>query len=148
MKILRMHLISVSIIILMVLFGLSTSYGVKTMIQITNNSSQNIIIKITINGFMGLYDEETNSWIDYSEELMINKNQTEQLKILRSLNSWPEPSELIGSIVIYNEDKEIIKELNRENSTGGMAYLLNNFKRSGSRHNRIFTLIITDKLLE
>jgi hypothetical protein len=134
----------------MLIFALGTSYGVQTQIKIKNNSSQNIRIKITINYLIGLYnedgnslieyDEETDSWIEYTEELILNRNQTEQLKMLISRNKWPEPHELICSFVIYNEKDEIIKEYNT-------VFFLN-FKKSGSRNNRIYTLIITDELLK
>jgi len=158
MKKFKIHFVSISIIVLMLLLGLSTSYGVRTRLQIKNDSSKNIIIKITINNLVGLYtedgntlgkyDEENNIWVDYSEELFINRDETAQLRMLRSLNRWPEASELIGNIIIYNEDKEILKELIRENSTGDFAFFVNDLQIRGSRHNRIFTFTITDKLLE
>jgi hypothetical protein len=141
----------------MLILGLGTSYGVKTRIDIANNSSNNIKLKITINELIRLYnedgnnlweyDKDTNSW-EYSEELIINRNQTVQLKILSSLNSWPEPSELVDSVVFYNENNEIIKEFNSENNSEEMSSFLLNYRKRGSRNNRIFTLFVTDKLLE
>jgi hypothetical protein len=49
----------------MLILGLGTSYGVKTRIDIANNSSNNIRLKITINDLIRLYNEDGNNLWKY-----------------------------------------------------------------------------------
>jgi hypothetical protein len=159
MKKLKIHLISISIIVIMLIFGLSTSYSVLTNIEIVNKSSKNIIMKISINDRLHLYnengnhlfefDEETNTW-EYSEELSLNINQTAQFGALRVRggNNWPGPKEIIISIVIFDEHRELLKKFNSIDNTDELSSFLQNFKRRGTSHNRKFIFTVDDKLLE
>ena len=150
MKKIKTHFYAVLIIILMLIFGLGTSYAVHTRIEIKNNSSQNIKVRLydEEGNSLSEYDEETNTWIEHSEEFIINRKETVQVLMLKRLNEWPEPNEVIGSIVIYNEEGKIIKEFNSTNNYEKLDHLFPNFRRSGSKNDRIFTFDITDAVLK
>ena len=144
----RTHCISIFIIIFMLIFALGTSYGVSTSLTIRNDSSTDIIVEVMLGGGVRrLYGEDGNHIDGIFAEHSINRNESVYITTLNTMNSWPEPRDFIDSIIIYNENREIIKEFHFEDYEG-ISRLISNMRRRGTRHTRTFILTITDALLE
>ncbi|MCL2721500.1 MAG: hypothetical protein FWD47_09205 [Treponema sp.] len=140
MKKCKAHLLSILIIIVMMVFALSTSAHARNLeITIINNSSQIIIVKI----ISYLKNEPT------TEDFKLVVGEHISLKS-DGLKRYSE-SLHIDSITIYNQDGEIIKEYN-----SGYKYddrdenVLERIIKIDREHNRTsyYILEITDELLE
>jgi len=133
----------------MLIFALGTSYGVSTSLTIRNNSSTNIIVKAILGGGIRMYayDEDGEHLDEIVAEYSINRKESVNIATLETMNKWPEPREFIDAIIIYNENREIIKEFHYEDSEE-ISRLLSNMRRRGRKHDRTFILTITDALLE
>jgi hypothetical protein len=99
MKKYKKHIISILLILIMLIFALSTSKGrVDASLTIINNSSQNLKIKILGHG-----------WGDQKidEEFTLNIGQEKIIKINGHNDYYS--TNYIYKISIYNENDEILK---------------------------------------
>jgi hypothetical protein len=134
----KMHIISIFIIIFMLVFALGTSIGSgSTQLKVINNSSKDIMFRIT---------RQENDII-YTEEFFLKKEQSINLKEHRTYKNWTTPDEYFTYLIIYNEGKEIIKEYNKFDNEM-FKKLFSNLEKSGGRRASHFTLRINDNLLE
>jgi LAS superfamily LD-carboxypeptidase LdcB len=147
MKKFKMHIISIFIIVLMFIFALGTSHEVKTNVTVKNNSSQDLKLKIT--------RHERYDYTDYSEEFMLLMGQDMELRTIKTINKKPNPDEYIISIIIYNENEDIIKEYNKDNKNEDNKNEDNNFdnlfvfiKDRSGKNDRCFYFIINDEILK
>ena len=104
MEKIKMHIISFLIIIFMLVFALGTSIAPgSTRLTVINNSSKDIMFRIT----------RQENGITYTEEFLLKKEQSINLKEYETYKNWTTPDEYFISLIIYNEDNEIIKEYNK-----------------------------------
>jgi hypothetical protein len=139
MKKYKKHIISILLILIMLIFALSTSYGVSTEVIVKNNSSQDLRLKIT------RYEEY--DYNDYSEEFTLKKKQSMRLRTIHTRNKWPNPDKYIKSIIIYNENGDLLKEYNKINEED-FSYLFDFTGDPRNKNNRNFSLVITDEILK
>jgi len=139
MKKIKMHLISIFIIIFMLVFALGTSMAPgSTQLTVVNYSSKDMMFRIA-------RQEED---IIYTEEFLLRKEQSINLKEYRTYKYWTAPDEYLIYFIIYNEDMEIIKEYNNKIDSEMFKRLFSNLEKSGGGRASYFTLRITDELLE
>jgi ABC-type Fe3+-hydroxamate transport system substrate-binding protein len=136
MKKYKMHIISIIIIILMLFFALSTTRPPKeTDLTIENRSSKTIKLRIT------RYDE-------YTEEFILHPGWEMELKRVRTKHAFSTPDDYLKSIIIYNEDGEILKEYNKTKNSEAFSNLTFYKSLNESKNWRIYYFSITNELLE
>jgi hypothetical protein len=97
------HIISILLILIMLIFALSTSPGdVDASLKIINNSSYNLKLNILFNDF-----NQDGNRQEKEEKITLNIGQ-EKIININGHNS-PHPFMYIYEIFIYNENDELIK---------------------------------------
>jgi hypothetical protein len=126
----------------MLVFALSTSTSGEIYLNIINNSSKDINLKIT-------RYEWWDSDNEYTEEFLLEIGQNYSIKPYRAAKYFPTPDEYIIYFLIYNDDMEIIKEYNKKIDDEVFKYLFSDLERKrGKRFDVQYTLKITDELLK
>jgi hypothetical protein len=141
MKNIKLHLFSVFIIVLMLVFSLGTKFSPGTsQLNIINNSSKNIFLRITRQ-----LDKIDNDFV-YTEEFLLKTGKEISLRPYPSYVEWLTPDEYLIYFKIYDENMEIIKEYNNYDKELFKS-LFSNLERSGGGRQSYFTLKITDEIL-
>jgi hypothetical protein len=126
----------------MLIFALGTSHGVNTNVNVKNNSSQDLKLRIT--------RHDRYDYTEYSEEFMLLMRQDMELRTIKTINEWPNPDKYIISIIIYNENGDIIKEyinedINEDNKFDNLFVFI---KDKSGKNERYFSFTITDEILK
>ena len=139
MKKYKTHLISIFIIVIMLIFGLSTTQTAYLELKLANKSSQTLKFRIT--------RQERWQSFEYTEEFTLYEDESIELKKIKDINTMPKPDHYFINIAIYNEGGEIIKEYSKLEGNENLSVLnFNREKKNGSVW--YYTLEITDALLE
>ena len=102
MKNIKLHLISIMIIILMLLFALGTSYRIYGELTVINNTKNILNLKIV------RFDYSSDK--EFIEEFTLQSCQNNKLKTFYGMNTFANRGLGIKNFIIYNENNEIIKE--------------------------------------
>ena len=124
----------------MLIFSLGTSVTVSTDILVVNNSSKNLIIRVT-------RSEPYSGEYEYTEEFILLRKQSMGLKTHRTGNHYPTLDEYLTSIIIYNVDGELIKNFNKSDDSEKFKNLFSNLRNTGGRNQRHYIFEISDELL-
>ena len=152
MRKIKVHLISILLIVILSIFALGTSYSVNTELKIINNSSGNLVLKI----FSRDYER-----IESPKEYQIKVKKSISIKYHGGRRDQYSPEYYIHSILIYSENGDLIKEFicytedieNTENIELNNYYSEPIFKyikqrRRSLNHTYYYVLEITNKLLK
>jgi hypothetical protein len=102
MKKYKKHIISLIIILIMLIFALSTSRSVYGELTVINNTEKKLKFKVI------RYDYSSDN--EFIEEFALQAGQNINLKTFHGRNTFANNGLGIISFIIYNEDNEIIKE--------------------------------------
>jgi hypothetical protein len=132
MKKYKIHIISIMVILVMLLFALGTSSGVYGELTVINDTEKNLKFKVV--------RRDHSSDDGFIEEFALQAGQKNTLNQFYAMNTFANRGLGIQSFIIYNENDEIIKEYEE--------ILFENILDRMKKGRHYYNFIITDELLE